>query len=177
MKTITEEIFEWSENFVEKKSKKLGGWILCPYARKARLSGKVEVVEVKKANDFLDKLTVAARTFKEQNKDLIVVACSDFELDAYELVCYVEALNHTFVRDDVYLMPFHPYDDSEEVEFLEDNLETENEFFMVLIQLFSKLEEASENLNKQGYYDNWDEEYYKDTVLKRQSYRRIHYGG
>ena len=47
MKTITEEIFEWSENFVEKKSKKLGGWILCPYARKARLSGKVEVVEVK----------------------------------------------------------------------------------------------------------------------------------
>ena len=48
---------------------------------------------------------------------------------------------------------------------------------MVLIQLFSKLEEASENLNKQGYYDNWDEEYYKDTVLKRQSYRRIHYGG
>jgi len=74
-------------------------------------------------------------------------------------------------------MPFHPYDDSEEVEFLEDNLETENEFFMVLIQLFSKLEEASENLNKQGYYDNWDEEYYKDTVLKRQSYRRIHYGG
>ena len=74
MKTITEEIFEWSENFVEKKSKKLGGWILCPYARKARLSGKVEVVEVKEANDFLDKLTVAARTFKEQNKDLIIVA-------------------------------------------------------------------------------------------------------
>ena len=177
MKTITEEIFEWSENFVEKKSKKLGGWILCPYARKARLSGKVKVVEVKKANNFLDKLTVAARTFKEQNKDLIVVACSDFELDAYELVCYVEALNHTFVRDDVYLMPFHPYDDSEEVEFLEDNLETENDFFMVLIQPFSKLEEASASLHKQGYYDNWDKQYYEDTVLKRQSYRRVYNDG
>ena len=35
--------------------------------------------------------------------------------------------------DDVYLMAFHPEDDGEEVEFLEDNFETENDFYMVLI--------------------------------------------
>ena len=34
--------------------------------------------------------------------------------------------------DDVYLMAFHPEDGGEEVEFLEDNLETENELTRLL---------------------------------------------
>ena len=93
--------------------------------------------------------------------------------------CYVDALNHIFVPDDRYLMAFHPFDDSEEVEFLkedEDDYIYENEFYMVLIQPYSELEEASEQLAKQGYYKGWEEEYYQDTVLKRQSYRRLHNG-
>ena len=177
MKTITEEILHWSEYFVEQKSKKLDGWAVCPYAQKARLTNTVKVVEVKSADDFLFELTKEARTLKEQEKELIIVACDDFRMDIDALAYSVEALNYTFVRDDIYLMPFHPYDDSEEVEFLEDNLETENDFFMVLIQPFSKLEEASASLHKQGYYDNWDKQYYEDTVLKRQSYRRVYNDG
>ena len=75
--------------------------------------------------------------------------------------------------DDVYLMPFHPDDEGEEeVEFLEGEFELENEFYMVLIQPFEELEKASGDLHKQGYYDKWNKEYYQDTVLKRQSYRR-----
>ena len=143
MKTITEEI---------------------PYAQKARLTNTVKVVEVDDADDFLFELTKEARTIKDQNKELIIVACDDFRIDVDALSYSVEALNYTFVRDDVYLMPFHPY----------DNLETENDFFMVLIQPFGKLEEASASLHKQGYYDNWDKQYYEDTVLKRQSYRRVY---
>lgn len=74
-------------------------------------------------------------------------------------------------------MPFHPEDDGEQVEFLEDNLETENEFYMVLIQPYNELEKASESLQKKGYYKNWDKEYYSDTVEKRKSYRRIYHDG
>ena len=45
---------------------------------------------------------------------------------------------------------------------------------MVLIQPFKELEDASAHLEKIGYYNNWSQEYYTDTVLKRQSYRRIY---
>jgi len=74
-------------------------------------------------------------------------------------------------------MAFHPEDDGEEVEFLEDNLETENDFYMVLIQPYNELEEASKTLHKKGYYDKWDKEYYQDTVIKRKTYRSIYHDG
>jgi hypothetical protein len=48
---------------------------------------------------------------------------------------------------------------------------------MVLIQKFDELEKASDNLRKTGYYDHWPEDYYKGTVLKRQSYRRYRHDG
>ena len=176
-KTITEEILEWSENFLEIPSKKLGGWSVCPYAKAARLKNEVKIVEVEHSKDFLYTVTSEARTIKEQNKKLVVVACDDFNIEAEELGCYIDALNYAYVYNDIYLMPFHPEDDGEQVEFLEDNLETENEFYMVLIQPYNELEKASESLQKKGYYKNWDKEYYSDTVEKRQSYRRIYHDG
>lgn len=176
-KTITKEILEWSENFLEIPSKKLGGWSVCPYAKAARLKNEVKIVEVEHSKDFLYTVTSEARTIKEQNKKLVVVACDDFNIEAEELGCYIDALNYAYVYNDVYLMPFHPHDDGEEVEFLEDNLETENEFYMVLIQPYNELEKASESLQKKGYYKNWDKEYYQDTVVKRKSYRRIYHDG
>ena len=39
-----------------------------------------------------------------------------------------------------------------------------------------ELEDASEHLNKTGFYDNWTQDYYEGTVKKRQSYRRLYYG-
>ena len=42
MKTITEDIFTWSEKFVEVDNKVLGGWPLCPYAKQARLKIKLK---------------------------------------------------------------------------------------------------------------------------------------
>ena len=169
-KTITKEILEWSENFLEIPSKKLGGWSVCPYAKAARLKNEVKIVEVEHSKDFLYTVTSEARTIKKQNKKLVVVACDDFNIEAEELGCYIDALNYAYVYNDVYLMPFHPHDDGEEVEFLEDNLETENEFYMVLIQPYNELEKASESLQKKGYYKNWDKEYYKHTVQTRKRF-------
>ena len=48
----------------------------------------------------------------------------------------------------------------------------DNEFIMVLIQNFDKLEKASDMMDKKGYYSSWPRDYYEGTVLKRQSYRR-----
>lgn len=44
---ITQDILNWSINFVEKKSDKLNNWPICPYAKQARLKDQVKIVEVK----------------------------------------------------------------------------------------------------------------------------------
>lgn len=181
MTSITEELLAWSENFLEKPNKELGGWAVCPYAKAARLKDKVKIVEVDHRKDFLYTVSKEARTIKEQKKQLIIVACDDLNLTCDELDCYVEGLNYAFVYNDVYLMPFHPDDgDGEAVDFLtehETNVEADYEFYMVLIQPYNELESASKLLHKKGYYDKWDKNYYRDTVIKRQTYRRVYYDG
>ena len=181
MTSITEELLAWSENFLEKPNKDLGGWAVCPYAKAARLKDKVKIVEVDHRKGFLYTVSKEARTIKEQKKKLIIVACDDLNLTCDELDCYVEGLNYAFVYNDVYLMPFHPDDgDGEAVDFLtehETNVEADYEFYMVLIQPYNELESASKLLHKKGYYDKWDKNYYRDTVIKRQTYRRVYYDG
>ena len=85
---------------------------------------------------------------------------------------YVNALNHVYVPLNTYLMASYPEDEQEE--FMEGDWEPDNEFFMVLIQPFSELEEASAHLESIGYYNNWSQEYYTDTVELRRSYRRLY---
>ena len=181
MTSITEELLAWSENFLEKPNKDLGGWAVCPYAKAARLKDKVKIVEVDHRKDFLYTVSKEARTIKEQKKQLIIVACDDLNLTCDELDCYVEGLNYAFVYNDVYLMPFHPDDgDGEAVDFLtehETNVEADYEFYMVLIQPYNELESASKLLHKKGYYDKWNKNYYRDTVIKRQTYRRVYHDG
>ena len=45
MKSITDDILEWSEKYLEPKNKHLGDVPVCPYARKARLQNKYRILE------------------------------------------------------------------------------------------------------------------------------------
>lgn len=180
MTSITEELLSWSENFLEKPSKDLGGWTVCPYAKAARLKNQVKIIELNDSKEFLYTVSKEARTIKQQNKKLIIVACDDISIYVDELACYIEALNYAFVYHDVYLMPFHPEDSEDDVKFLQEESiikQADKPFYMVLIQPYNELEEASKLLHKKGYYDKWDKDYYQDTVIKRQTYRRVYNDG
>ena len=66
-------------------------------------------------------------------------------------------------------------DDDEIIEFLESNeFEPDNNFYMVLIQSYQKLEDGSSSLRKTKYYEHWPKDYYADTVLVRKQYGDIH---
>ena len=111
--------------------------------------------------------------FENTARDLrdCVQAINNGETD--ELNNYVHALNKVFVRDDVYLIASYP--DDEVIEFLEsDDFEPDNNFYMVLIQSYQKLEDGSSSLSKTNYYEHWSDEYYADTVLVRKQYGDIH---
>ena len=179
MKTITEDILDWSKNFIEKPNEYLGNVPVCPYAAKARQDKALKVLEVTKDYNLIDKIVEGTELIKDPKTDIVIVACSDIHITVEELNILIHGYNVVFVPQDVYLMASHPYDDEEEepVEFLEtDEWEPDNEFLMILIQNFDKLERASDMMRKKGYYAKWPLDYYDGTVNKRKSYRRYRHG-
>jgi hypothetical protein len=175
MRSITEDILQWSEFYLEPKNKHLGDVPVCPYARMARLQNKYKVLECHNFAGFQDTIIEGAKLAKDPNIQIVIVGCSEIGYSPEELSSVIDMLNRVMVPNDIYLMCSHPYDDEEEeeVEFLDTGAwEPDNEFMMVLIQKFDELEKASDNLRKTGYYDNWPSDYYEGTVKKRQSYRR-----
>lgn len=170
MRTITEDILSWAIEHIEPKR---GKFPICPYAKQARLNNEIKIVEVEKAENFLQEVITEAGGLHENRLKLIILACSDMEMTPDTLHDYIHALNHIYVPLNTYLMPSYPEEEDEG--FMEGDWQPENEFFMVLIQPFKELEDASAALAKIGYYNNWSQEYYSDTVLKRQSYRRLYH--
>lgn len=176
MRSITEDILSWSKDFLEQPNKHINNLPVCPYAKKARTNNKVQIIEHNNSKTLLEEVINQANSFKDTNKQICIVACNDLSIDADELHNYIHALNFVYVPQDIYLMPFHPEDGEEEIDFLQDtHWESDNEFLMVLIQPFEELEKASANLDKIGFYRSWPSDYYEGTVKKRQSYRRLKY--
>ena len=174
MRTIEEDIISWSKDFLELPNKELGDKPVCPYAKKARISGQIDIVVEESGEKLLQTVVNQCNRFTESGKKICIVACPDLETTADELDNYVHALNHIFVPQDIYMMASHPGNDLEPVEFLENtDWESDNEFLMVLIQPFEELEKASSNLNKIGFYESWPQDYYESTVNKRKTYRRL----
>ncbi len=170
-RTITQDIISWSKNFLEKPNKDLGGKPVCPFAKKTREDNKLRIVEIKESKDFLNKVVDECKSFGIN--DVVIVACNDMTITSDELSDYVHALNKVFVRDDVYLIASYP--DDEVIGFLEsEEFEPDNDFYMVLIQSYQKLEDGSSSLSKTDYYEHWSDEYYADTVLVRKQYGDIH---
>ena len=175
MRSITEDILEWSEKYLEPKNKHLGNVPVCPSARTARLKKTYRILECKNFNAFQDAIIEGAKLAKDPDIQIVIVGCKDIEYSVEELSSVLDILNRVLVPQDIYLMGFHPWDEEEDepVEFLDTGeWSPDNEFMMVLIQKFDELEKASDNLRKTGYYDQWPSDYYEGTVLKRQSYRR-----
>lgn len=144
---------------------------VCPFAKKTRQDGKLNIIEVKQSKDFLNVVVDQAKSFGKY--DVVIIACDDMYITADELNDYIYALNKVFVRDDVYLIASYP--DDEVVDFLEsEDFQPDNDFYMVLIQSYQKLEDGSSSLRKTKYYEHWSNDYYEDTVLVRQQYGDIH---
>ena len=175
MKSITEDILDWSKNYIEQPSEALGNVPVCPYAKKARETKALKILEVTDHEKLIDSIVEGTELIKDPDTDIVIVGCSDIETTVEELNATIHAYNVVFVPQDIYLMASHPYDDEEDepVEFLEtDDWEPDNDFLMVLIQNYDKLERASDMMRKKGYFDKWPLDYYDGTVNKRKSYRR-----
>jgi hypothetical protein len=76
-------------------------------------------------------------------------------------------------------MGFHP--DDEPSDFVEDlifDYEVDTSYSMIFVQRLSKLQEAADKLNKNGYYDSYEGEYNAFDIYekRRELYRRLKNG-
>ena len=175
MRSITEDILQWSEYYLEPKNKHLGDVPVCPYAKQARLKNTYRILECHNFANFQDTIIEGAKLVKDPDIQIVMVGCDDIGYTVDEFDSVVDILNRVLVPQDVYIMGSHPHDEEEDepVEFLETgDWQPDNEFMMALIQKYDELEKASDNLRKTGYYSHWPRDYYEGTVLKRQKYRR-----
>ena len=85
MKSITEDILEWSEKYLEPKNKHLGDVPVCPYARTARLKKTYRILECKNFNAFQDSIIEGAKLAKDPDIQIVIVGCKDIEYSVEEL--------------------------------------------------------------------------------------------
>jgi len=156
-------VLNWVENFVEKTNPKLNGWPPCPFARQARMAGRLNIIE---GTDFDKDSKEIVDTWDDKYD---VVACV-YDIDKFtpeDLSEKVMTLNKTYsLPKDILVLEDHPDDP----EVVNDVVMNQGIYILVLFQRFSKVNDASAELKEKGYYDSWTKEYYDLVVGWREQY-------
>ena len=130
------------------------GFAPCPFAKKAFKDNKLKIIEcgddlwkevAKQSKDFDSRYSVIICTQEEPNQTY----------EQVESACM--ALNDWFSINqlDVWVLAF------------------QTNFTMVFVQKLSELDDASQKLEKMGYYENYEPEDYVKLILNRRyEYRR-----
>lgn len=148
---IIEDLTTWMTDFVEKPNPLLNDWAPCPFARQARMTGKIEIVfsEPRKLKDTIEKNLPVL-----ESKDVLIV-CFEHEGIHYELLKEVVRLqNAKLAKRDYVILEDHP----EDPEILNGVKMNFGKCGLLLVQKLSKLNTASEQLRQKGYYATWPEE-------------------
>lgn len=140
-------IIEWLKDFVEQPHPKLGNWAPCPYARAARINDQIVIQQG--TNALID--------FEEIDLDLKEVYIFWYPLEQYtgeQFSEITQTLNETLMPQDIVVLEDHP-DLVEHVNGVHMNF---GEASLHVIQKLSKLNEAADKLERQGYYTHWSQE-------------------
>jgi len=176
-KQIFEEIRAWSAYALEKKNPFFNDLPPCPYAKRAWLDGKVAVIFQYGGSQAL----INTMAHFNDEFDLIILVNTFYRRDAdsfhQELSDYNDAIADGLFGDpDLWLMGFHPDDDSND--FVDDGEfepHINTPYAMTFVQRLSKVQESAYILKDLGYYDKYSEEYDVAAIFEQRErlYRRL----
>jgi hypothetical protein len=150
--TVTADILDWCERFVEVPHPALGGWPPCPFARSARLNRTVQVLTG--ADPYFD-LRNRARWGMGQY-EVIVYAYDPEEWPYARFHSSIESANtEILLARDLLALEDHPAD----VENVNGVVMNQGKYALVLVQSLSKLNVAAKQMGTKGFYHAWPEEY------------------
>ena len=163
---LEQSIHDWIENFLSTPSAVLNDLPPCPFAKQALLQNRIVVREIKP----LPNITIPNYFIAEmenytyhwpKGKEVVVLGCDPKLITADELEHSVETATERFLEKRGFIaLEDHP----DCVESVDTLIFNQGDYALVLIQEADKLEKARRILQKQDYYKNWPEEYYKDVV-------------
>lgn len=149
---VTEALEEWIVEELSVSDPELNNIWPCPYAKKAWFKNKVKVVET--SDDFWDITNQEIDNFNDDYEVVIVAQENSFcEYNELENSCM--ALNRWFAQKEmnIWLLSF------------------KTDITMVFIQRLSKLDDASKQLLKQGYYNSYNTQDFNNLILERSKRR------
>jgi hypothetical protein len=157
---IQQQLEAWLIDFVEKPNPMLNGWAPCPFARKARVTNRFDIVFATAATL---EATIESAAQQLQNLDVIAVCVDPAAITAEDLSHQVQQLNQQLMPQDVLLLEDHP-SDVEIVNGLHMNF---GACAIVFVQQLSNINQASKQLKQGGYYDCWSQENLDSVVTWR----------
>jgi hypothetical protein len=134
-----DKFLEWTEEEIE--AKKLDGFPICPFARKARLQNKIQFIDAR------NNLASSYDTFDKETYEIGIAWVDGCDMSEVEKIIELQATKDTD------LLYFTSTTTSGHF--------TKNFTNCVFIQLRGDLEEKRKYLHTTKYYDSWPLDYYK----------------
>jgi len=182
---IIDDVRLWSKHFLEVPNLHLGGVPACPFAKKAWHDKKVWVSVKSKGSTYKTELNNHIKNLDFSVSEILVFCDPYYSYSPDNLHEATEEYNDKYNLKDIYFMSFHPQNPAtvDEQEFLVapegeiPQVDSDLKYSMMLVQKFSQLQQASDKLHKQGYYNQWPKGYYRDVVVSRKDkYKKINGG-
>lgn len=158
--TIRDQVEHWLKTFVTQPHFLLGNWPPCPYAQRAWMSGRVEVLPFQ--GDGALFLSRGVECLESQARDVVIGVCEswqDWPVPEWEQ--WVAAARRQLESFDLILMSDHP----QRPEIVAGVKMNHGHLLLIFLQKKSALKSASAELVSQGYYAQW-EPHLRDKMLK-----------
>ena len=168
--TLAKDIETWIVDWVSQYNKNLDA-VPCPFARQALVDDKILIRELKPL-DYISmpdyfRAELENYTFHwPMGKEVVALGCRPELISSDDLEIVVTSCNQTFLKDRGYIaLEDHPAN----LEIIAGEIMNQGSWALVLVQLKSKLDKASNILEKQGYYKTWSQENINDVVSWRKT--------
>ena len=149
-----EEVIQWVKEFVEVPHPMFADYPPCPYAKQARMQGKVDFREL---TDMEPDSNIWCNIdhFDFDNKDVLVIIADAKRWTPHYTQKLASQLNGTYANRDLLIMEDHP----SLVEKVKDVKLNQGKYTLLLVQSRTKLKRFADILDKSDYYRNWSKGY------------------
>jgi hypothetical protein len=159
LEQFRQEIEDWIINVVSIPNPLTGNFPPCPYAKAAWLNNRVSLRWFH-GPELLELLMEQIKTWND-DFEMLLFGCDPQNLDAQTLEKYITEANYVLPEYDlVALASPHPDEqyNASNANNVNDIIISHPKYVFAAVQSFSKLQKASDELFKLGYFQYWSEE-------------------
>lgn len=155
-----EYLSKWIVEVLDKPQAWLNNLPSCPYAKQALINNRIDF---RSSDDYVCDVRMLFDHWPQQF-DVVILVCND-DIDSNMFSEHVAELNKHYVPLGYACLEDHVSC----VETVKDINFNNGKYNLILCQPLNKLNAATAQLHKQGYYEHWPKDYYDQVVSWRLS--------